>query len=252
MLTFLQLAATNNAASRWYENAWVIGIATGVLSGALIAIVTPIFLRSRRKRDIDIKRDRAAEDVLSALRPAVATGNLPPASVVEAIARAAVFKRGLTSEQAAPTLVLLDMLISEVMASAFLDSEVRLSLSKKLVSLESDCEGGQSIAVVATQEPEVVDYRSITTVISILGAVTIGLVSVWATTFRSYASSTFWILGGALAGILLLFAAWQFLDSARRQRPQTPPIGALTKDSTQTSDANVNNSTTASDGQSTK
>lgn len=42
--------------SLFYDNPWVIGLVTGVLSGVILALITPILLRRRRAREIAIRR----------------------------------------------------------------------------------------------------------------------------------------------------------------------------------------------------
>jgi hypothetical protein len=83
MYTYLALLAAGQSDAHWYNNAWFIGISTGLASGAVIALITPLFLRRRRARDLAIRQERAADDTLSTLRPAVASGTLPSSPVVE-------------------------------------------------------------------------------------------------------------------------------------------------------------------------
>ena len=95
MTGFFLASLASGQSSAWYDNGWIIGIVTGLASGALLAAATPIFLRKRRARDLAIRRERTADDVLSALRPSVATGYLPSAAMVNAITRANAYRRGL-------------------------------------------------------------------------------------------------------------------------------------------------------------
>jgi hypothetical protein len=199
--TFLAFLTTRTS-DPWYNNSWVVGIVTGVVSGALLALVTPIFLRRRRARDLAIRRDRAAEDALSALRPSVATGNLPSTSVVQAIVRACAFRRGLDPKQATPASNLLDTLVSEVMVSAFLAPDVRLSLSDKLVTLESALER-EPVSTVGLKSEG--DYKNATILASILGALALGAASAVSSTIKSWVPL-------AVVGIigLVAFIIWQY------------------------------------------
>jgi len=206
MKTFLALLTNSGPSSPWYDNGWLIGITTGVLSGALLAAATPIFLRRRRARDLAIRRERAAEDVISTLRPSVAAGSLPSPAAVEAIARACAFRRGLDSKNATPTLVLLDVLISEVMASPFLPSDIRLHLSDKLVSLELAFHA-RSMTIDDTEHPS---YKGATILASTLGATTLGAAGAVSAVLKS------WVPFVSVAVIALVaFTVWQIGDWSR-------------------------------------
>jgi hypothetical protein len=168
--SFLAVLVTGQA-SAWYNNGWIIGIITALASGVLLAAVTPLFLRRRKARDLAIGRERAANDLLAALRPSVANGTLPSGSVVQATARACAYKRGLDPKYAVSTLTLLDVLVSEIMISAFLDPEARLSLAKKVLSLRAELDSG----LAARPSPDSNnDYRTETIFASVLGAASIG------------------------------------------------------------------------------
>jgi hypothetical protein len=56
----LNAAAVRAPASPFYNNPWIIGTVTGVLSGIILALITPIFLRKRRVREISIRRERGS------------------------------------------------------------------------------------------------------------------------------------------------------------------------------------------------
>lgn len=156
--------------SPWYDNGWVVGIATGVASGAFLAVVTPLFLRRRKAKDLAIRRERAADDVLSALRPSVATGYLPSASTVEAITRASAYRRGLNPKLSVSTLTIIDVLISEIMVTAFLGPEVRLSEAKQLLELRADLDH-QPAPVKPSQDG---NYASESVAASTAGALILG------------------------------------------------------------------------------
>lgn len=203
-------------ASAWYHNGWIIGIIAALASGVLIAAVTPLLLRRRKASDLAFSRERAADDLLTALRLSVAAGTLPPAPVVQATARACAYRRGLDPRHAVSTLTLLDVLVSEIMRSAFLDSEARSSLAKSVLSLRAELDGG----LVSRPSPDSGDnYRTETIFASALGAASIGGAAAVS------AASGNWIpitIVGAL-GILSL-AAMQL--SGRAARPRSGTAGS--------------------------
>jgi hypothetical protein len=171
MHALLTSLTTSQRSNPWYDNGWLIGTVTGLASGILLATFTPLFLRKRRARDLAIRRDRAADDLLASLRPSVATGTLPSASTVEAVARACAYQRGLDPKLATSTLTLLDVLVSEVMVSAFLAPDIRVTLSNKVLSLRSELDNQPAFK---RQLDTRNNFRAVTIFASVLGAAAIG------------------------------------------------------------------------------
>jgi hypothetical protein len=200
--TILGPAATFLAASQGstslYDNAWFIGISTGLASGAIIAIVTPLFLRRRRARDLAIRRERAADDTLSTLRPAVASGTLPSGPVVEAIARAADSRRGLDPKLATPITALMDQLISEIMSSAFLAPDARLQLANRLLSLRSELDREP---VIKHAQDSRGNYKLTTIATSVVGALAFGAASALSAYLKTWVPLAI-ISGVAVLGII--------------------------------------------------
>ncbi|HLK73174.1 MAG TPA: hypothetical protein VKU77_05955 [Streptosporangiaceae bacterium] len=159
-------SSTSAVATSWYDNAWIIGIVTGVASGAILALATPVFLSRRRAREIALKQERAAEDVLAALRPSVATGHFPSAEVVQAIVNASTYNRKLEPKYAVSASDLIDVLTAEVMASSFVSPEQRNDVANSLLSIKS---GLGNVRTPPVQEAE---RRASDRIASIASAVT--------------------------------------------------------------------------------
>lgn len=218
--------------SPWYDNGWIIGIATGLASGALLAVVTPLFLRRRKARDLAMRRERAADDVLSALRPSVATGYLPAASTVEAIARASAYKRGLDPKLAVPILTIIDILISEIMATAFLGPELRLSESKQLLVLRAELDDHPS----HNQPSPLSNYAFESIGASVIGAAAIGGAAAVSSTIGSWIPIVATVAIGGL-GLLVYYATTRlsarvFFEPKLTFAPIEKLSAALEKDET--------------------
>ena len=69
--TFLSLLVAARVSDPWYDNSWLIGIATGLASGILLAMATPIVLRMRRarKRAVEGERCELAEEIHTPAHP---------------------------------------------------------------------------------------------------------------------------------------------------------------------------------------
>jgi hypothetical protein len=203
------LTVTATQPSHFYDNAWTIGIVTGLASGLILTLITPIFLHRRRARETALRRERAGEDFLSSLRPTVGTQDFPAAQMVESAWRASAFKRDLDLKLAIPASTLLDVLASEVLASSFVSSESRIDMVDKILSLRASL-GSTPEAV---EEPTSTAYpadKLTTAAYAVLGACVVG------------ASTTIFVLTGnvlavaVIAGFVLVLITLLIITPAMR------------------------------------
>jgi hypothetical protein len=174
-----------------YDNPWVIGVVTGLASGIILALITPIFLRRRRAREIALRRERAAEDFLSSLRPTVGTQEFPTAEMVESTWRASAFKRDLDLKLAVPASTLLDVLASEVLGSSFVSAESRIDMVDKILSLQASL-GISPVAVEDLDSSAESADKVTTAAYAVLGACVVG------------ASAAIFVLTGNIVAIVVI------------------------------------------------
>jgi len=186
---YLTLAPVQQPADPWYNNAWVIGLATGLASGIILALITPILLRRRRAREIAVRRERAAEDFLAALRPSVATGNFPSSSIVESVWRASAYDRGIDAKLTTPATILLDVLTAEVMASPFVNSDSRIATVEQLLRLRSALENSQDMPAMQQTSASLAQSQAINKgnvlLLVLLGASIFGLAGAFSVVYKS-------------------------------------------------------------------
>jgi len=134
--TFIGVAGTTP--SHWYNSGWLVGVATSLLAGLILALLGPALLRQKRTRDLDVRRDQVAEDWLQSVRSSVANGVLPSPELLEAVLQGSAYRRGLDASYAPSPSTLLKVLVKEVMESPFLAADRKKQLSGELVTLERD------------------------------------------------------------------------------------------------------------------
>jgi len=168
-----------------------------------LALITPVFISRRRARDIALKQERAAENVLSALRPSVATGYFPSAEVVQAIVNASTYNRKLEPKYAVSASDLIDVLTAEVMASSFVSPEQRNDVANSLLSIKSGLADWRTATVQGVERHASDRIASIASAVT--GACVIGVASAVAVMTRNVQ-----IVFITCSVAIVIVAIWQF------------------------------------------
>ncbi|HLZ91382.1 MAG TPA: hypothetical protein VKQ28_06675 [Candidatus Acidoferrum sp.] len=103
-------------------NGWVVGIATSLLAGGALALLSYVLLSRRKKLEYVQRVSMANREVIYAIRPGIAEGHIPTLEILEAMANATARKYGLRRQELLDTGGVADELIKEVMDSSFLSS----------------------------------------------------------------------------------------------------------------------------------
>jgi hypothetical protein len=106
----------------WLNNGWVIGIATGVVSGLLVYWLLSLFLSKKKDREYQQLVRTANREVIYAIRAGIPDNALPPRVVVEALIRSTARRYDLGAADLYQPEELTEELIKEVMDSSFLSA----------------------------------------------------------------------------------------------------------------------------------
>lgn len=68
-----------------FQNSWVIGIVTGIISGILVFFITKLFINRKDKTEYYRKVKSANDEVIAALKPYIADKGLPSHEVFESL-----------------------------------------------------------------------------------------------------------------------------------------------------------------------
>jgi hypothetical protein len=152
----------------WFTNGWVVGIATSVLGGGLISLIS-WYLLSKRKRQEFLQRVALANrEVMYAIRPGIAEGHIPSTDVLDAMANATARKYELERKDLFAPPELADELIKEVMDSSFLSSAQKMEYCAKLTPLRE-----HSVVEARVRESEYAADQTITFISFILGLIAV-------------------------------------------------------------------------------
>ncbi len=103
-------------------NGWVIGLGTGVLSGAVVALVTRLILSRRENRDYKKNVDAANREIVYTIRASIPDDQIPSRDVVVALIHSSARRLSVSARDLFGPSEIAEELVKEVMDSSFLSS----------------------------------------------------------------------------------------------------------------------------------
>jgi hypothetical protein len=119
----------------WLNNAWVVGILSGIPSGLLVTLISRYLLGKREDREYLQKVLSANREVIYALRPHVSEGLVPASEVVDALIASTARRFGVTAGDLYSRREIAEDLIKEVMDSSFISASKKEEYCKLLTGL---------------------------------------------------------------------------------------------------------------------
>lgn len=115
------------------QNAWVIGIAGGTISGIIVYYITVYVLDRKKKHDLRRNITYANNAVLDILRPYIANSGLPDKKELEAIINSISRQYGVKCCQMNPITVFYEDLVVEFIGNLYIPDEVKKKNIEKLL-----------------------------------------------------------------------------------------------------------------------
>lgn len=109
----------------WLNNAWVTGIAGGVLSGLIVFFITKWLFSDQSKKELVQKAISANREIVYAIRGGIPEGVIPTAQTVDSLRAATARRFELAVEMVFSREELLDELTKEVMDSSFISAKTK-------------------------------------------------------------------------------------------------------------------------------
>lgn len=117
-------------------NPWVVGIGGGVLSGLLVTLITRYLFSKRERREYLQKISTANNEIIYAIRPAIAEKIMPSSVMLDALFSATARKYSVEAKDLYSKASLANELIKEVMDNTFLSSQQKVDFCELLLTLK--------------------------------------------------------------------------------------------------------------------
>jgi hypothetical protein len=119
----------------WLNNAWVVGIGTGIVSGLLVYWLLSVFLSKKKDREHQQLISTANREVIYSIRSGIPENSLPTNDVVEALIHSTARRYDLESDELYQPQEITEELVKEVMDSSFLSAEKKVEYCAALLPL---------------------------------------------------------------------------------------------------------------------
>lgn len=120
------------------NNAWVIGIGGGILSGLIVTVITRYLFSKKDNSEYMQKVSSVNREIIYALRPGISEGHIPDESVLLALANSTARKYRVSKSDIYQPKQIAEELIKEIMDSSFISTETKKSYCQTLAHLVSE------------------------------------------------------------------------------------------------------------------
>ncbi len=144
----------------WLSNPWVVGVGGGVVSGFLVTLITRQLFSRRERREYRQKIETANNEIIYAIRPAIAEKVIPSPAMLEALFSATARKYGVNSTDLMSRVTLANELMKEVIDNSFLSSQQKAEFCDLLTGLKqphTDAIPQRLVEVVTVTKEEAFD-----------------------------------------------------------------------------------------------
>lgn len=119
----------------WLNNAWIVGISTGIVSGLLVTWLLNVFISKKKDREYQQRIAGANREVILSVRAGIPDDNLPAKEVVEALINSTARRYSVQPTELYQPKELAEELIKEVMDSSFLSQAKKIEYCTALLPL---------------------------------------------------------------------------------------------------------------------
>jgi len=117
------------------NNAWVVGIGGGILSGLLVTLITRYIFSKKDDKEYIQKLATVNKEVVYALRPGISEGHIPDEEVLSSLINATARKYKVARDDVFRPKQIAEELIKEIMDSSFISSETKKNYCETLAHL---------------------------------------------------------------------------------------------------------------------
>ena len=143
-----------------FNNAWVVGIGGGILSGLFVTIITRYLFSKKDNSEYMQKIVTVNREIVYALRPGISEGHIPDESVLSALANSTARKYKVERNEIFQSKQIAEELIKEIMDSSFISSDTKKKYCETLAHLvKESLPKNDALASVAEKKAVESDYR---------------------------------------------------------------------------------------------
>ncbi|WP_339618177.1 hypothetical protein [uncultured Gilvimarinus sp.] len=113
------------------NNAWVVGIGGGLLSGLLVTLITRYIFSKKDDKEYVQKLATVNKEVVYALRPGISEGHIPDEEVLSSLINATARKYKVARDDVFRPKQIAEELIKEILDSSFISSETKKTIVKR-------------------------------------------------------------------------------------------------------------------------
>lgn len=117
------------------NNAWVVGIGGGILSGLFVAFISRYLFAKKDNREYTQKIFAVNREVIYALRPGISEGKFPTDEVLDSLLSATARRYKVSREDVFKPKQIAEELIKEIMDSSFISSDTKQDYCDSLLHL---------------------------------------------------------------------------------------------------------------------
>lgn len=118
-----------------FNNAWVVGIGGGILSGLIVTLITRYIFSKKDNKEYAQKVSVVNKEVVYALRPGISEGHIPDKEVLSSLINATARKYKVERNDTYQAKQIAEELIKEIMDSSFISSETKKNYCETLAHL---------------------------------------------------------------------------------------------------------------------
>ena len=118
-----------------FNNAWVVGIGGGILSGLIVTLITRYIFSKKDNKEYAQKVSAVNKEVVYVLRPGISEGHIPDNEVLSSLINATARKYKVERGDAYQAKQIAEELIKEIMDSSFISSETKKNYCETLAHL---------------------------------------------------------------------------------------------------------------------
>lgn len=202
--------------SDFMQNAWVIGIAGGTISGIIVYYITVYVLDRKKKNDHKRNITYANNAVLDILRPYIANSGLPDRKELEAIINSVSRQYCIKHDEMNSMTIFYEDLVLEFIGNLYIPDEMKKKNIKKL--LENIDTLRNETAVQSEQSQVQVAKGKTVQIIGILVGALSAIISILAGVIASSSGKgSFNLIVGTISAfavvITMIFAVWTYLQT---------------------------------------